>query len=238
MNIAKITNNTKAKKSREVRPLCAFLELFNSTNSALEEVSGLGASNATKDTLLKGHVINTVTAVEVYYRDMLDSVFRLCKPSSFNDKLKKLHDKSYKIDDLIELFINRVHPLELVASSLSFQNTQSIDKIFTILIGKPFFEHAKQLKWRLAENPKNEFEITHEDIKTLQEIFEERHQLIHNPSRHFTLSEEIIMDKIGSVLGIIMASDLVLTQFINENIDPELTSNKKHSDLKKKTPLI
>jgi len=238
MDITKITKNTKAKKSREAKPISAFMDLFNATNSALEEVSELGASDATKETLLKGHIINTVTAVEVYYRDMLDSVFRLCKPSSFNDKLKKLHDKSYKIDDLIELYINRVHPLELVASSLSFQNTQSIEKVFSTLIGKPFFKQAKQLKWRLAEKPVNEFEITHEDINTLQEIFDERHQLIHNPNRHFILSEETIMDKIGSILGVIMASDLVLIQFINENIDPELSSNKKIQRTQKDAPLI
>ncbi len=238
MDIAKITKNTKARKSREAKPIRAFLDLLNSTNSALEEVSDLGASDTTKETLLKGHIINTVTAVEVYYRDMLDSVFRLCNPSSFNEKLNKLHDKNYKIDDLIELYVNRVHPLELVASSLSFQNIQSIDKVFSTLIGKPFFKQAKKLKWRLAKKPESEFEITHEDINTLQEIFEERHQLIHNPSKHFELSEEIIMGKINSIFCVIMASDLVLTQFINENIDPELSSNKKIQRTQKDAPLI
>lgn len=238
MDITKITENSKAKKSREAKPLSAFLDLFNATNSALEEVSELGASNATKEALLKDHIINTVTAVEVYYRDMLDSVFRLCKPPSFNDNLKKLHDKSYKIDDLIELYVNRVHPLELVVSSLNFQSMQSIEKVFSTLIGKPFFKQAKQMKWRLKEKPENEFEITHENINALQEIFEVRHQLIHNPGKHFTLSEEIVMDKINSILGVIMASDLVLIRFINENIDPEISSNNKIQRAQKDAPLI
>lgn len=227
MDINKITKNMKAKKSREAKPLGAFMDLYNATNSALLEVSELGASKTTKEALLKGHIINTVTAVEVYYRDMLDLVFRLCKPEAFNEKLKKLHDKNYKIDDLIEIYINRVHPLELVASSLSFQNIESIEKIFSTLIGKPFFKQAKQLVWRLADKPENEFQITHEDVKALQEIFEERHQLIHNPSRHFTISEEIIMSKIDSIFGVIMASNIVIMNFINENIDPELLSKNR-----------
>lgn len=226
MDISKVLSNSKAKQSRDTRPIRAFIDLFSATELALKEVSELGASNATKETLLKSHVINVVTAVEVYYRDMLDSVFRLCKPSAFEDKLKKLHDHSYKIDDLIEMHAHGIHPLELVASSLNFQNIQSIEKIFSILIGKPFFKQAKQLKWRLKEKPESESEILQADIQALQEVFEERHQLIHNPNRKFSRTIEDIEDKINSVLGVIMASDLVLIEFINENTDPEVVSNK------------
>ena len=84
MNIHKIIKNTEAKKSREAKPLGAFMDLYNATNSALLEVSELGASKSTKEALLKGHIINTVTAVEVYYRDMLDLVFKLCEPKAYN----------------------------------------------------------------------------------------------------------------------------------------------------------
>lgn len=226
MDINKVSSNSKAKKSRNARPIKAFVDLYSATELALKEVSELGASNATKETLLKSHVINVVTAVEVYYRDMLDSIFRLCKPSSFEDKLKKFHDHSYKIDDLVEMHAHGIHPLELVASSLNFQNIQSIEKIFSILLGKPFFKQAKQLKWRLAEDPESESEISQLDIQALQEVFEERHQLIHNPNRQFSKTIENIEDKINSVLGVIMASDLVLTQFINENTDPKIATNK------------
>lgn len=232
MDIVKITNNTKAKKSRDARPLGAFMDLYSSTEKALTEVAELNASDATKKTLLKSHVINTVTAVEVYYRDMLDSVFRLCKPSSFEDKLKKLHDRSYKIDDLLDMYIHKIHPLELVASSLSFQNIHNIDKTFTILIGKPFFKQAKQIKWRLADQPKTESEISHSDIQALQDLFDERHQLIHNPNIDFSTSINEIENKIDSVLGVIMASDLVMIQFINENLDPEVASNKSEEPIK------
>jgi hypothetical protein len=225
MDIDKVKNNILAKKSRSNRPISAFMDLFDATNVALKEVNDLGASDKTKETLLKSHLINVVTAVEVYYRDMLDSVFRLCKPESFEEKLKKLHDKSYKIDDLIAIYVNQIHPLELVASNLSFQNINNIEKTFSTLTGKPFFKEAKQLKWRLADKPETESEISHADIEILQEIFEERHLLIHNPSNHLKVSLNSTEERIDSVLGVIMASDLVLTQFINKNIDPDLSSN-------------
>ncbi len=225
MNIVKITNNTKAKKSRNARPLSAFLDLYSSTDKALKEVSKLNASEETQKTLLKSHVINTVTAVEVYYRDMIDSVFRLCKPSSFENKLKKLHDNSYKIDDLIDMYVHHIHPLELVASSLSFQNIYNIDKIFTILIEKPFFKQIKQIKWRIKDTLA-ESEASHDDIQSLEDLFTERHQLIHNPNIDFSTTIDDIEKKICSVLNVIMASDLVITQFINENLDPEVILEK------------
>ena len=227
MNIHKIIKNTEAKKSREAKPLGAFMDLYNATNSALLEVSELGASKSTKEARLKGHIINTVTAVEVYYRDMLDLVFKLCEPKAYNENLRRLHDKNYKIDEIIELYINKVNPLELISSSLSFQNIESIDKVFSILTGNQFFKQAKQLKWRLAEKPENEFQINNEDLKALQEIFDERHQLIHNPSRNFTVSEEIIISKIDSIFGVIMASNIIITNFINDNIDNKILSKIK-----------
>lgn len=83
MDINKIKSNRLASESRDSRPSNTFRDLFNSTDSALKEVAKLGASETTKETLLKNHLVNLVTAVEVYYRDMLDLVFRLCKPDSF-----------------------------------------------------------------------------------------------------------------------------------------------------------
>lgn len=203
----------------------AFLDLYSSTDKALKEVSKLNASEETQKTLLKSHVINIVTAVEVYYRDMLDSVFRLCKPSSFENKLKKLHDNSYKIDDLIDMYVHHIHPLELVSSSLSFQNIYNIDKIFTILIEKPFFKQIKQIKWRIKDTLA-ESEASHDDIQSLEDLFTERHQLIHNPNIDFSTTIDDIEKKICSVLNVIMASDLVMTQFINENLDPEVILQK------------
>lgn len=224
MDIAKIKSNKKSRLSRAKRPIKAFVELYDATDSALKEVVGLGASEATIETLVKSHIINVVTAVEVYFRDMLDTVFRMCKPESFESKIKKLHDKSYKIDDLLAIYVNQIHPLELVANSLSFQNIENIEKTFSTLIDKPFFKQAKQLQWRLKDNPEVECKIEHSDIENLEGIFQERHLLIHNPNRNLSTSLISTQDRITSVLGVVMASDLVLTRFIDENIDPEILS--------------
>jgi hypothetical protein len=224
VDIERIIKNREARDSRNSRPISAFMELYQATDKALKEVQNLGASKETQETLVKSHVINIVTAVEVYYRDMLDSVFKMCAPSSFENKLKKLHDKSYKIDDLIAMYVNQIHPLELIASDHSFQNTNTIDKVFTIVIGKPFFKQVRHIKWRLKDNEQSESEATQEDILALQDLFEYRHLLIHNPNQSLKASIEVIENQINSIFGVVMASDIIMSQYINENIDPELNA--------------
>lgn len=120
---------------------------------------------------------------------------------------------------------NRINPLELVASNLSFQNIRNINKTFSTLIGKPFFREAKQIKMRIETKPDFEFEMEQSDIDTLQEIFEERHLLIHNPNMNSRTSLSSAEDRIYSLWVVIMASDAVLNMFINKNIDPKIRPN-------------
>jgi hypothetical protein len=222
VDIDKIVENRKARDSRDSRPFATFMEMYLATEKAQREVAELGASIETQETILKSHVINIVTAVEVYYRDMLDAIFKMCSPSSFEHKLKKLHDKSYKIDDLIAMYKKSVHPLELIASNHSFQNTNNIDRVFTIITEKPFLKQVRQMKWRLKDKPESESEVTHEDLLALQDLFEYRHTLIHNPNQSLKAPIRDIEKQINSALGVVMASDLIMSQYLNANIDPEL----------------
>ena len=222
MDIEKIIKNRKARDSRDSRPFATFMEMYLATEKAQKEVAELGASNETQETILKSHVINIVTAVEVYYRDMLDAIFKMCAPSSFEHKLKKLHDKSYKIDELITMHVNRIHPLELIASNHSFQNTNNIDKVFSIIIEKPFLKKVRNMKWRIKDNPESESEVTQQDIEALQDLFEYRHTLIHNPNQSLKAPIRDIEKQINAALGVVMASDLIMSQYINDNLDSEL----------------
>ncbi|OOE44948.1 HEPN domain-containing protein [Salinivibrio kushneri] len=221
MDIDKIIENRKARESRNNRPFATFMEMYLATEKAQREVAELRASTETQETILKSHVINIVTAVEVYYRDILDAIFKMCAPSSFENKLKKLHDKSYKIDELVAMYAKGIHPLELIASNHSFQNTNNIDKVFTIVTEKPFLKQVRNMKWRIADKPESESEVTHEDITALQDLFEYRHTLIHNPNQSLKAPIKDIEKQINSALGVVMASDLILSQYVNDNIEPE-----------------
>lgn len=217
MDIKKISENKDAKKSRSLRPVRAFHDLYTSSNLALEEVYTFNVSQSTKETLLKNHIINLVTAIEIYYKDMLDAIFRLCKPSSYESKLKKIHDKNYRINDIVNLYNNRIHPLELIVSSQSFQSIETIDKVFSTLLEKSFLTEIQQIKWKFNLEDKKEFSISNHEIKIVKELFKERHQLIHNPRMQYSFTKEEIEVKDVAIFGLIMASDLIFIQFINKN---------------------
>ncbi|MBB97750.1 MAG: hypothetical protein CML68_24520 [Rhodobacteraceae bacterium] len=87
-------------------------------------------------------VITFVTHVEVYFRDMLDAIFRQCSPNFFVPKLKHIHNIKYDIEDLIEIYKRQIHPLELVSSEVSFQNTDKIEKVFSKFLGKSVWGEA------------------------------------------------------------------------------------------------
>lgn len=225
LDVKKITKNTNARNSRNSRPYAAFNDLFNSTDKALREVLSLNVSKETATTLMNSHVINSVTAVEVYYKDMLDSIFKLCKPSSFEKKMKKLHDKTYNIDDLLDIYVHRIHPLSLIANNLSFQNTYNIEKVFSIIIEEPFFKKIKAGTYRIKENSENEFSLEHKQLELLQELFDMRHELIHNPNTNHSITKDTYF-KIQAAQNVVMFSDFVITQYINDNIDPEIEEKR------------
>jgi hypothetical protein len=233
-DIETLVANRNARSSRPIRPVTSFTNLANATNEALLEVCALGASEETQQTLLKSHIINTVTAIEVYYKDILDSVFRVCKSSAFVDKLAKLHDSSYRIGDLVEMHVASVHPLELIASNQSFQNIKSIDTVFTTLIGVPFWKQAKTLQYRMPEvTGETVHKTTHDQIEDMSALFRLRHQLIHNPSAQWILNKDEVGRQIDSVCAVILASDILINNWMIENIDPELNEEAKAERIKK-----
>ena len=69
--------------------------------------------------LEKQSVITMITASEVYFRDMLDGIFRVCKPEAFRPVLKEIYKSKHDIDDLLDFHVRRVHPLELIVDSFN-----------------------------------------------------------------------------------------------------------------------
>ncbi|PTO95124.1 hypothetical protein CWO08_12380 [Vibrio sp. 10N.286.48.B8] len=231
MNINKINKNIAAKNSRNPRPFATFFDISESTSKAMAEVSSLSVSDETLVTLKNNQIINMVTAVEVYFRDILDAIFKMCERESFEGKLKKLHDKNYKIDEVIAIYENKIHPLELISTSLGFQNTDNINKVFSTLLGDRFIPNLLKLKWKLAKDSDEEAsKLYMSDVENLQELFDIRHHLIHNPHKMSTIPDEKIEVLFESMYGFILASDFAFTEFIN--------ANSKSVEIKDREPVL
>ncbi|SLN71087.1 hypothetical protein TRL7639_04196 [Falsiruegeria litorea R37] len=152
---------------------------------------------------------------------MLDAVFKQCDPDFFTPKLKHIHNSKYGIEDLIDIYKRRIHPLELVSSDVSFQNVDKVDKVFSKFLGKSIWKAVFDLKVRIKDKPECVVCFEPELLNALERTFSLRHELVHNPRADFKLKENQLKD-IRNADGLLFATDIILGNMIAENIDPEL----------------
>jgi hypothetical protein len=178
--------------------------------------------------LERSAVITLVTAVEVYFRDMLDVVFRLCAPEFFTPCLRELHSEKYDVDDLLDIYRNGVHPLELVVAAQSFQNADQVERVFSKLMGTSLWGALLQLQVRVAEKPEEIFSWTHENLSSLKRTFALRHELVHDPARHAFIDDDVCSDLLLSQM-IVFGCDVVLNGVVQEHLDDEVVKARANA---------
>jgi hypothetical protein len=185
MDIERILRSRQVKGSRAARPYENFFKLY----SEIQIIEAIVTDPAKKADLLestkwileKHSVIILVTAFDVYFRDMLDAIFRLCKPQSFEPFLKEFHKAKYDIEELITIYKKQTHPCELVVDGCNFQNLNCISSVFSKLLGKSLWETAFSFRFRVKDKPETEASLDETNLHALQRTIALRHELIHNP---------------------------------------------------------
>lgn len=222
MDINRIERARRVRQSRESRPFKAFYQQFEAHFRSEEELAASTVSSETKWLLQRSFVISLVTATEVYFRDMLDAIFRMCKPDVFLPKLRDLHKAKYDIDDLVSIYVKRVHPCELILDGLSFQRVDTVERVFSALLGKPFWKSVAPVQARVKDEPSKVVEIKPEAVSKYGHLLQLRHELIHNPDAHKRELSAEELDWLYETPALILACDLLLSSYISENVDPEL----------------
>lgn len=222
MNIEQIKQARKNRKSRSARPFSNFFESSQQCLAAGNLILDGSVDNNVLSLIERSVIISTVTAVEVYYRDILDFIFKYCDPVFFKPHLKTLYPNKFTIDDLIDIHIHNVHPLEIVSEAQSFQNVKKINEVFSKLMGgNNLWTAISNLKLRIKDKPETETSFAGDGYKSLDRIFNLRHELVHNPARHSFYNIDIHKDLEESI-SVIFGSDVILSNLIEENKDPEL----------------
>jgi hypothetical protein len=176
--------------------------------------------------LEKQSVITMITAVEVYFRDMLDGIFRVCKPEAFRPVLKEIYKSKHDIDELLDFHVRRVHPLELVANSFNFQNPDVIAAVFDKLIRKPLWKSVIGMSFRVKEKPDKQFTLDADHFAAFKRSLRLRHELIHNPDASRRKLSEKEWNDLHSIAGLILACDSVISTFVSENLDDEVKQQR------------
>jgi len=221
MDFEKIVQNREIRKSRHARPFINFVENTNQCIDAGREIiEGKETSNHIS-LLERSVIISFATHVEVYFRDMLDLIFRNCDPEYFFPKLRYIHQSKYSIEDLLEIYERQIHPLEIVSGDMSFQNAEKIEKVFSKFLGKSLWKQAINIQVRIKDKPETAVKFESEYLDGLKRIFSLRHELVHNPKMSSYLTSDILKD-IENSRGLIFAVDIILSHMLVEKKDPNL----------------
>lgn len=216
--------NREIRALRHSRPYHNLRDAVDLCKQAGQDLLENETAGAHLQLLERSVVITFVTHVEVYFRDMLDAIFRQCDPDFFIPKLKLIHNLKYDIEDLLDIYRRQIHPLELVSSDASFQNKDKIDKVFSKFLGKSLWGEAIGVKIRMKERPETVVCFEPEYLIGLERVFELRHELVHNPRQDFRLNADILKD-IDNADGLLLAVDIVLCQMLTDHVDPELVNS-------------
>lgn len=224
MEIRQVLQARANRKTRIERPFSNFYETIQQCTSAGDLIVSGSLDPKFTGLVERSAVISTVTAIEVYYRDILDFIFRYCAPEFFEPHLKHIFPEKLDIVDLLDVFRNNLHPLELVSAAQSFQNADRIDKTFAkFLNNQGLWKSVFQLKIRLKDKPSTESSFSHDELVALKRIFDLRHELVHDPARRAFFTEKTLED-IWASAHLVFGSDIVLSKVIQVNHDPALSN--------------
>lgn len=209
MNISQILQSKRNRAERFGRPFNIFHDSFDQCAKAGQMALGKSLPDQVSLLVERSAVISTVTAIEVFYKDMLAICFRACKPDYYEPHLKQLHTEKFDIGDLIEFEKNGVHPLDIVLASQSFQNIERIDRVFSKFLPKSgLWGSIIGMKVRLKEHPDNVSKFEGSSLEKMKRLFDLRHELVHDPVRRSFFTHETL-DWMYCSAHLVMGSHLV-----------------------------
>lgn len=218
----KVDELLKTRQNRNLRGYKCIDNFIKMSAPCLEMAEKLSQKNyeyATDFLIERSIIITYVSAVEVFYKDYLNLILHICKKDFVQKTLKELHQNKYDINDLIQIYKHEINPYELVSSSISFQNIESIDKVFSKFLNKKgLWSSLDGMKIRFNKDDKKQAHFQPEYINSLKNIFQLRHELVHDPAKTNFINENIIKDLDNSIFCIIF-SNIILNNIINDNFE-------------------
>lgn len=134
-------------------------------------------------------VIGTVTAIEVYFRDLVRFMLEFTNKNN-SALINFIHQEKYSASDLLEMQSMDIDPIDVIVSSMSFQNTYQIGRVFSKLIDNDFWNAVTvsldHLKPKGQPWPDNK-------ISSLESLFDLRHQLVHEGEAGEIVTEEFLV---------------------------------------------
>ena len=189
---------------------------------SFEEIENSNLSEDTKILFSNLAVTRLVTLIECYYRDSLDAIFRLCKHTAYLPSIDKIIKAKYSVREILDLELQGLHFLETIPRQLSFQNIGQICSVYDHYFEKGFRKEIQENQFRFKDHPEHIMEVTDPTFSTIENLFELRHEIIHNPGMTIRESKQDISSYLEQVWNLVFCSDQAIINFMETHVKEEV----------------
>ncbi|TCK03948.1 HEPN domain-containing protein [Phorcysia thermohydrogeniphila] len=195
---------------------------YEKSRRALLLLGTIEDSNVPKELKIearKNFVINCVTALEVFLKDMI-VILLYSNEEWFYEKVKKLQklrDIKLNLLDACKMFNKRKVSLgELIVATYSFQNIAHIEEVFSALTGEKFLDKVGKVK---VEDEEGKSFVLNEKCpdwrKKLEELLNLRHRFVHQVSFKERLGLKRLKNLFECLVSFVEATEQYLLEFIS-----------------------
>lgn len=179
----------KAKKISTLPSRYHFLLRIADAHDLLISVDTAKTPSVVRLGARKNFLTNAVTALEIFFRDVLIENSGRWSETGFDELLK---EKITLSEALQFAQIPQIRPEHIVSSTLSFKNPDSINNIFSKLIGKDFFAAIDKFEFvpdgyeeEEVGRPENVVSLKHLGFdwnKSFYDLYSLRNRVVHEDS--------------------------------------------------------
>jgi hypothetical protein len=232
-NVEKVLLQRALRKTRSESAFENFLSQLELIEELYVDIEQNISSPILVQQARKQAIISLVSALEVFFKDTLKNAY---DSNVFEDSelLHNIH-KHFYLNDIENIIKHKISVGELLASLFTFHSLRSINKVFSGLIGRNFFNQVNQFEFEIeVEQEKNhngikKTTILQEDYKVyqrMQQLYSLRPFITHDQPEKSTISEYQVQNFIGTANLFAFVTDNYLKELIQYKLKKQAEAQK------------
>lgn len=204
------------KEKRHVRSFNNFMNKINRAEQLLKQIEEKILNTDCIQEAYLQYIISSITAFEVYFKDIFAAIFILCNDDIIYPRCRGLVDIKYSMDDIIDL--RKYDIYELMLRSLNFQNLSEIERVFSkVLDQKGIFSELERRK--TFKTGAIAFELQENFYNGLKQYINLRHEFVHDFNPELLIEKKNINQYQDNMILFIVAFDIfVHKEFIEKHL--------------------
>ena len=170
-----ILKGRKNRKFRSSWPFDAHYIKITRADNLLEKIEKQIKSRNCIQEARKQFVTSYITALEVYFKDMLLRLLRIFGSTRLIEQVRLKFD----IFELEKIIKEEISIEEVITSYFNFQDLDQINKVFSLIFNVSFFEELKNQEFKMTNSRLEPFEIHKDFYKEIKSFIDLRHDFVH-----------------------------------------------------------